>query len=154
MRETRKRQVALAAPVIATVIGLAVVLVLMATRRGPSPEPDLAAPYVRVRSGMPEADALAAVGVPPRPAEGSGRTDRGPVRLVAEDGTAHFPNAAVTPVDREDGSVLYKWDADGQVAGWARWWDTRRHTLVVVFGPDGTVIGRTPYEDTTAVAGR
>ena len=101
--------------------------------------------YDCARLGTPEAEVLAAITMPSSP-HGISGLERLPLNLVAEDGTAHFANAEVIPERRPDGAVAYRRKVDGQVVGWARWWDTLRHHLVVVFGPDGTVIGRSLYE--------
>lgn len=102
--------------------------------------------YDRAQLGTPETEVLAAITMPSSPHAISGLA-RQPLDLMAEDGIAHFANTEVVPEDRPDGAVLYRREADGQVVGWARWWDTPWSSVVVIFGPDGKVIGRTLYVD-------
>src|SRR5262249_14807036 len=102
--------------------------------------------YECARIGEAEAEVVAAVEALVSPH--AVRLEYGDVRaLVAHEGVAPIPNDEVTTEQRADGSVLYRRRSDGQVVGWARGWDTPRHSVVVLFGPDSKVIGRTLWEE-------
>jgi hypothetical protein len=138
---TRRRIALIAAVVVAVVVGA------IATSRQANRVAEAGVRgYELAEIGRSETDVVAAIEMPSSPHAISG-LERGFLRLVAEDGVAHFRNDEVTTERRGDGSVLYRRQSDGQVVGWVRWWDTPQHSLVVVFGPDGKVIGRTLYEE-------
>jgi hypothetical protein len=65
---------------------------------------------------------------------------------VAEDGKAHFANEDVDSQDGEDISVIYTDVHSGRRVGKAKFFSAEPYDLVVVFDPQGRVIGKTLYE--------
>ena len=102
--------------------------------------------YDGIRLGMAEDDVAAFVGISHRtPAT---RKDRGDVvaKQLAEQGNAYFKGEQVHVDEREDGIVLFTNAVTGKLSGKVRTWDSNRFSLVVVFDPQGKVMGKTLYE--------
>jgi hypothetical protein len=69
-------------------------------------------------------------------------------KMVAETGFAHFRNDDVDVKEADDETTLYFDRATGKLVGKVRFWNTRDYELVVIFDPDGAVIGKTLYRYT------
>jgi hypothetical protein len=140
MMTIRKRLVMLAG-------SSAVVLLTIVAITISRPRADISGPstYNHIELGMDEGDVLRLVTMPSS-RHGISGLNRGSIVRQTEDGTAHFQANDVSTTPRDDGSVLFQRRSDGQTVGWVRWWDTPRYQLVVVFGSNGKVIGRTLYE--------
>jgi hypothetical protein len=93
---------------------------------------------------MPESEAMMMVPIS-HVAPGAGKNRNASSQLLAETGTAHFKNDDVIIKEAEDGTVLYFEVATGKELAKVRFWDTDDFSLVILFSPDGKVMGKSIY---------
>jgi hypothetical protein len=102
------------------------------------------ATYDAIVLGMPEDEAMKLVPISHR-APGAGKNRSGSSQLLAEAGTAHFKSDEVFNKEMADGTFVYFEVATNRELAKVRFWDTDDYSLVVLFSPDGKVMGKTIY---------
>jgi hypothetical protein len=93
---------------------------------------------------MSENEAMMLVPISHR-ARGAGKSRNALSQLLAEAGTAHFKGDKVIVKETEDGTFFYFEVATGKELAKVRFWDTDEYSLVILFSPDGKVMGKTIY---------
>jgi hypothetical protein len=99
--------------------------------------------YDAISLGMPEDEAMRLVPIPHR-ASGKGK-DRGEaiIQFEEEAGKAYFKSDEVSVKEAEDGTFSFFDVATGREVARVRFWDTDDYELVILFSPDGEVMGKT-----------
>ena len=109
--------------------------------------------YDAIELRMPENDAMMLVPIPHR-SSSDGKIGEKIVRKIravssqslGEAGTAHFKSKEVVNEQTADGTYVYFEAATKRELAKVRFWDTDDYSLVVLFSPDGKVMGKTIYQ--------